>query len=539
MGDNIIIDSAGRCWDEPLSCGRWLDAILRDTLADKVPEAFAPYVQALPLWWSLGIGVALLLFWYRKAIFNAIRRRFAPDRYRRSQGATVEHVEALGDGIARIRAQLEELASRNPQPPLNPEQEQRRDLAIADIVAEGGVAAADLEAGDLDEAIRALKAQARADTQAAAQKWRRIGDLLNGANTAEALAAYEEAFKLQPNDFWTCIELARLRQIAGRLDAALEAMVAAEKVTTTDRERLIVFGWSGDLTREAGDLLAAHAHHQENLDIARRLARDNPASAQAQRDLSISLIKLGDLTREAGNLATARALYQESQDITRRLARDNPTNTEVLRDLSANLERLGDLMREAGDLSAARAHYQESLDIARRLARDNPTSAQAQRDLSVSLNKLGDLTREAGDLTTARAQYQESLDIRRRLARDNPASAQAQRDFSVSLNKLGDLTLGANDLTAARALYQEGLNIRRRLSHSNPASAEAQRDLSFELERLGDLAAQEGRRDEAIAYYAESLPIARRLAEEHPEHPGLQNDLKITEARLEQLRSGG
>lgn len=56
------------------------------------------------------------------------------------------------------------------------------------------------------------------------------------------------------------------------------------------------------------------ARFEESLALRRKLAHDNPMSAQAQRDVVISLVKLGKTTQD-------RKLLREALDQAQRLAR--------------------------------------------------------------------------------------------------------------------------------------------------------------------------------------------------------------------------
>ncbi len=62
----------------------------------------------------------------------------------------------------------------------------------------------------------------------------------------------------------------------------------------------------------AGDLAGARRRHEEALAVHTKLAKDNPASAAAQRDLSVSCTKLGDLSLQGGNHAQAADFYRKS-----------------------------------------------------------------------------------------------------------------------------------------------------------------------------------------------------------------------------------
>ena len=64
----------------------------------------------------------------------------------------------------------------------------------------------------------------------------------------------------------------------------------------------------------------------QSLDIARKLAAQDPGNAEAQRDVSVSLERLGDVKLQGGEQAGALAAYQESLDIRRKLAAQDPGN---------------------------------------------------------------------------------------------------------------------------------------------------------------------------------------------------------------------
>ena len=71
-----------------------------------------------------------------------------------------------------------------------------------------------------------------------------------------------------------------------------------------------------------------------------------------------------------------------------RLARDNPASAEAQRDLSVSLERLGDVAEQAGDIPAAIANYERSLPIARALATANPGHPGLKRDVEITERRL-------------------------------------------------------------------------------------------------------------------------------------------------------
>ena len=395
---------------------RWLandGAVLRAWVVGHTPEALRELLGMAPLWalaivavlasgGTIWAGVTVIekgirgLRWVWTALTKpgkAMRDLVSPE-----PGVKQADIAGLKTQLAQVMAQLDRLTAGNVAAggaPLGPEGRVRRDAAAAEIVAEATpaskAAVREIAAGDIAGAIDTLKRDARADMAAAAQKWRRLGALVRGASTAEARAAYEEAFKLEPEDFWTCIELARLRREAGDLAGAREVALAAEPAAHDERDRMVAAGEIGDVLREGGDLAGARARYEATLGIMERLARDNPGSASAQRDLSVSYNKLGDVLRDGGDLAGARARYEAGLGVGERLARDNPGSAEAQRDLSVSYERLGDVAERMEDFAAAIARYEQSQPIARRLAESNPSHPGLARDAEITDRRLAAL----------------------------------------------------------------------------------------------------------------------------------------------------
>ena len=108
-----------------------------------------------------------------------------------------------------------------------------------------------------------------------------------------------------------------------------------------------------------------------------------------------------------GDRAGALAADQDSLDIARKLAAQDPGDAQARRDVAVSLDNLGDVKLLTGDRAGALAAYQESLDIARKLAAQDPGNAQAQIDLVVSLYKVSTV----GDPSQARAALTEALSI--------------------------------------------------------------------------------------------------------------------------------
>jgi tetratricopeptide (TPR) repeat protein len=318
---------------------------------------------------------------------DAIAGRRTPDpATQEGQQAIQRQITDQGELIRQV---LDALHARQAEP-VSAEAEEAREAAVADLVEDTAEpareAARDLAQGDLEQGFAVLEGEARAAEATAVEKWRRLGALATGVDTARARAAYEEAFRLYPSDFWTCVFLARLRRQAGDLRASREAAEAANAAASSDRERSVAGNELGDVLVQAGDLAGARERYQASLAVAERLAVANPGSAQAQRDLSVSLERLGDVLVQAGDLAGARERYQASLAVLERLAAANPGSAEAQRDVVASLWRLASLEAAGVAWKDVLAGMEAMRAAGTLFPADEPFLEQARRNAAAEAN---------------------------------------------------------------------------------------------------------------------------------------------------------
>jgi len=143
-----------------------------------------------------------------------------------------------------------------------------------------------------------------------------------------------------------------------------------------------------------GDYDKALGHYRRSLEVRERLLVANPKSAHAARDVSVSLGRLADFLAGRGLLGDAeQALghYRRSLEVDERLLVANPESAQAARDVSVSLGWLADFLASRGlpgDAEASLGHYRRSLEFCERLLVANPESAQAARDVSVGLQRL-------------------------------------------------------------------------------------------------------------------------------------------------------
>lgn len=335
-------------------------------------------------------------------------------------------------------------------------------------------------------------------------------------------------------------------KIDERLRLAIHALEQAQ-AAPSDYATATAAVLAGDVLFERsqpGDAEKALGHYQCSLEIRERLLEANPESAEAARDVSVSLERLGDfLARrgQPGDAETALGHYQRSLEIRERLRQADPESARAAIAVAISHERLGDYQRNFGPPDTAAEHYQRSLEVWTRQHEANPASAAYARGMCIPLDRLGDFLAgrgQPGDAERALGHYQHSLAVRERLLGANPESAQAARDVSVSLERLGDFLARRGqpgDAEEALGHYRRSLEVGERLLAANPESAEAARDVAVSLDRLGDFLARRGQpgdAEQALSQYQRSLEVSERLRAASPESAQAERDVMVSHFKL-------
>ncbi|MFN7841416.1 MAG: hypothetical protein ACK5N9_06780, partial [Pirellula sp.] len=124
----------------------------------------------------------------------------------------------------------------------------------------------------------------------------------------------------------------------------------------------------------------------------------------------------GDFLRQRGQSGDAESAlrhYERGLKLSEDLLAANPGSAQALRDVSLSLERLGDFLRQrgqSGDAESALRHYERGLKLREDLLAANPDSAQALRDVWISLWRLAQIS-EPADPPKAKIFWTRARDI--------------------------------------------------------------------------------------------------------------------------------
>jgi uncharacterized caspase-like protein len=330
----------------------------------------------------------------------------------------------------------------------------------------------------------------------------------------------------QTGDITAALATARRQHQAAIDRFAASGTVEAERAISVALERL------GDIYVVTGDLDRALQTALEGLEIAQKIAAENPEFKIPRRDLGVSYIKLGDLRLERGEVAAAVDAFRLSLSIARELAQDLPDSEEPLRDQQIAHTRLGDALQASGDIAGAQENYEAGLVIARRLLAAGPTDRERRRDLGISIGKIAEIRIRTKDFTAALEAANEQRAITEALTQEDPLDTRLIRDDIAAMMAVGDAQVGISDFAAALATFRDGVERQRALQDRDAGNTGWLRDLGVLMGRLGDMQAMNFDLDGARLTHQEVLAIYYRLAAIDPTSSSAQRDLIIGHFKL-------
>jgi tetratricopeptide (TPR) repeat protein len=140
---------------------------------------------------------------------------------------------------------------------------------------------------------------------------------------------------------------------------------------------------------QAGDAEQALAYYQRSLTVSEELLRANPQSAQAARDVSVSLERKGDLLLRLNRSAEAAELFKQVLPIREKLLAANPGSAAAKQDVAVARFNVGEGLSAANRAAEALPHYQHSAELIEELVQANPNQVDPVILLTECYETLG------------------------------------------------------------------------------------------------------------------------------------------------------
>ncbi|MBL8189956.1 MAG: serine/threonine protein kinase [Acidobacteria bacterium] len=289
----------------------------------------------------------------------------------------------------------------------------------------------------------------------------RIGDVQQMLRSASSLASYQQALQTAESAPETC----------GREIALCQQRIGVMKART-------------------GDLDGARPHLQLAIkmaeDIAAKTEFGTAAWCEAQRDVSINLIKDGDVSLVSDDTKTALAQYRRARGISQQIAGCYPAQI-YQRELAASFDKVGNALAALDDATGALNEYREALRIREPLAAANKKSVEHQRDVSISHDKIGGLLADAGKTAEAIEAFQSALEIDTKLSLIDQNDNQTKLDRANSLTKLGELRQKLGNSAKALDDFRQAFALLAEVVAKDDRDVTAKRDLASAAVAFGEL----------------------------------------------------
>lgn len=317
-------------------------------------------------------------------------------------------------------------------------------------------------------------------------------------NIAERLSATDPENVQAARDVTVSLErLGDFQVLHGDSDAALacfeRSLDIAERLLRSrpgdqqaERDLSISLYKIGNLHLRQGDTDHALTKFLGSVEIDQRLYETNPQSVLAARDLAVSLVRLGDLflrRGQPGDSEQALEHFTRAHEIWVRLYERSSQSAQAARDLVLSLQGLGDFLlgrSQPGDSEQALSHFERSLEIARRLYATNPQNTQIARDVAVSWSRVGHLHFErgqSGDIERAFECFENAQRIWERLYEINTQSMLAVSDLAAAHTHFSTYYLKQSDPERAFQHRAAALAILRSFSDAGFPLSQPMREL--------------------------------------------------------------
>ena len=166
------------------------------------------------------------------------------------------------------------------------------------------------------------------------------------------------------------------------------------------------------------------------------------------REVAAGYRRVGDAQSAEPDSGDALTAYRRAVQTSERLAANEPANPEGQRELAASLEKVGSTLSGRGDQQEGSAALERSLALYREVLEADRTSAGAQGDLARAHLRYAAAV-AGSDPAAARASYDAAREISEALAARDPSNATASGDLGRARDGLRGLDLRANpELTA-------------------------------------------------------------------------------------------
>ncbi len=324
----------------------------------------------------------------------------------------------------------------------------------------------------------------------------------------QALALYQQALALQPDNALYLNNTAHLMQTLGQYAAAIPLL---EKALLLNRNALgeesasVATNYNnlGSAYDSLGDYTKAIQYYEQALAI------DIKVFGESNPSVAIRYNNLGSVYDSLGHYPKAIQYYELALDIDIEIFGESHPNTAI------DYNNLGQAYHSLGDYAKSIKYYEKALSIFKE------TFGEIHHKVAVCHNNLGQTYHSLGNYTKAIQYYGQALSIFKN------TFGEIHEYVAGSYNNLGGAHKALGDNTKAIQYYEEALAMDVKIfGESHPKIAIRYNNLGSAYSSLGDYT-------KAIQYYEQSLAININVfGENHPSTATDCNNLGTTNFNL-------
>ena len=277
-------------------------------------------------------------------------------------------------------------------------------------------------------------------------------------NHRQAISTAERILRARPNDIATRRklgiyyrkvgdDLVKLGDRTGAIESdgrALEiynALSSGSVNTNYMRTISSFYQQMGNVQMMNGDSPAALKTYRTSIDIAEKLATDDPTNALAKLDLGLGYSLLGNATAHAGRQQDGLALLQRSVDLLNNVVEHDPKLSFARRIQALAYQLRGQILFTSGKLDAALTDYKKAASILEAIVASDAADVQTQIILAATNSKIAGVLAEQGEDGKAREIYGKVLAVVEPLAHSLHPSVEAQYATADTYSGLGNLLM--------------------------------------------------------------------------------------------------
>ena len=256
------------------------------------------------------------------------------------------------------------------------------------------------------------------------------GALSFDGDTHGALAAYQRAAELRPENMQAHNQIGRLQARLGNMDAAQAAYERVLELADAQRDkqgRAIALGNLGTVVQMRGELDEAVVHYEQSLALNQELGR--------KEGMAATYGNLGVVAQTRGDLDAAVAYYQQSLALNQELGRKEG--------MASQYGNLGNVAATRGELDTAVSYYEQSLALNEELGR--------KEGIASVYGNLGNVAGMRGDLDMAVRYYEQSLALNEELG--------SKEGIASVYGNLGNVAGMRGEVDRARAYWAQSRDL--------------------------------------------------------------------------------